>query len=65
MSRTTACVVLIVAGAFTVAASAWQAPTRFEVASVKPDPKQDRGGWQSFGEFTLTVVQVLPGGRVA
>ena len=40
------------------------APPRFEVASVKPDPKQDRGGFQSIGEFTLSVVQVLPGGRV-
>lgn len=39
-------------------------PARFEVASVKPDPKQDRGGPQSIGELTLSVVRVLPGGRV-
>ena len=43
-----------------------QPPTtpRFEVASVKPDPKQDRGGPQKLGEFTLSVVQILPGGRI-
>ena len=39
-------------------------PARFEVASVKLDPKQDRGGPQSIGELTLSVVRVLPGGRV-
>jgi len=37
---------------------------RFEVASIKLDPKQDRGGPQGFGEFTLRTVDVLPGGRI-
>lgn len=41
-----------------------QAPARFEVASVKPDPKQDRGGPQKFGEFSMPTVQILAGGRV-
>ena len=40
------------------------APARFEVASVKADPKQDRGGPQKFGEFSMPMVRVLPGGRV-
>jgi uncharacterized protein (TIGR03435 family) len=42
-----------------------QAPaSRFEVASVKLDPKQNRGGWQSLSEFTPSVVRILPGGQV-
>ncbi len=40
------------------------APLRFEVASIKPDPKQDRGGPQKLGEFSMPVVRILPGGRV-
>jgi uncharacterized protein (TIGR03435 family) len=44
--------------------TAQDASLRFDVASVKPDPKQDRGGPQKLGEFTLSTVQVLPGGRV-
>ena len=40
------------------------APARFEVASVRPDPVQNRGGWQSGLGFTPSVVQILPGGRV-
>jgi uncharacterized protein (TIGR03435 family) len=36
----------------------------FEVASVKLDPKQDRGGPRKFDEITMPPVQVLPGGRV-
>lgn len=40
------------------------APARFEVASVKPDPKQDRGGPQKLGELSLPMVRILPGGRV-
>ena len=39
-------------------------PPRFEVASIKPDPKQDRGGPQKMGEFSMPAVQILPGGRV-
>jgi uncharacterized protein (TIGR03435 family) len=41
-----------------------QAPVRFDVASIRPDPKQDRGGPQKLGEFSMPMVRVLPGGRV-
>jgi uncharacterized protein (TIGR03435 family) len=36
----------------------------FEVASVKRDPKQGRGAPRRLDELTLSVVRVLPGGRV-
>ena len=37
---------------------------RFDVASVKLNPNQSHGGPRRLGDFTLTVVQVLPGGAV-
>lgn len=40
------------------------APLKFEVASVKLDEKQDRGGRRSTEEISLPFVRVLPGGRV-
>ncbi|HKE86712.1 MAG TPA: TIGR03435 family protein [Vicinamibacterales bacterium] len=40
------------------------APARFEVASVKLDPKQSRGAPRSLAEISLPFVRVLPGGRV-
>jgi len=60
---------LVLAALALVAASAAlaaqsSAPAAFEVASVKLDPKQDRGGPQSIDEISLPYVRVLPGGRV-
>ena len=40
------------------------APAAFEVASVKLDPTQDRGGPQPVAEVSLPPLRVLPGGRV-
>jgi uncharacterized protein (TIGR03435 family) len=40
------------------------APLTFEVASVKRDPKQGRGGPRPGAEISLPPVRVLPGGRV-
>lgn len=40
------------------------APATFEVASVKLDPKQDRGGPQPVAGLSLPPLRVLPGGRV-
>ena len=59
---TLAALVLFVSSTLLTAQSS--APARFEVASVKPDPKQDRGGPQKMGEFSMPMVRVLPGGRV-
>ncbi len=40
------------------------APATFEVASVKLDPKQGRGGPRPLAEISLPTLRVLPGGRV-
>jgi uncharacterized protein (TIGR03435 family) len=63
MRRTTLATVLLFAPVIPLIAQS-PAPGRFEVASVKPDPKQDRGGPQKFGEFSMPPVRVLPGGSV-
>jgi uncharacterized protein (TIGR03435 family) len=39
-------------------------PARFEVASIKLNPNQSRGGPRRFNEFTMSVVRLLPGGRM-
>ena len=55
---------LVLFASFTVLTAQSPTPATFEVASVKLDPKQDRGGPQPFAELSLPVVRVLPGGRV-
>ena len=55
---------LVVLFVLTGAVSAQQPAPRFDVASIRLDPVQNRGGWQSGFGFTPSVVQVLPGGRV-
>jgi uncharacterized protein (TIGR03435 family) len=58
-------VAALVAVLAVVSASAQSpAPATFEVASVKLDPKQDRGGPVSLAEISMPWVRVLPGGRV-
>lgn len=57
-------VIVVLCGLTATAAAQQASPARFEVAPIKLDPKQDRGGGQSISEVTLTVVRVLPGGRV-
>jgi uncharacterized protein (TIGR03435 family) len=39
-------------------------PARFEVASIKVNPLQSRGGPRRLSDFTLSVVRLHPGGRV-
>jgi uncharacterized protein (TIGR03435 family) len=63
MRRTTLAALVLFAPSTLLTAQA-PAPTTFEVASVKLDPKQDRGASQSLAEFSLPLVRVLPGGRV-
>lgn len=64
MNRPAVVLAVTICGVTSLAAQESPAPARFEVASIKPDPKQDRGGPQSFGEFTLRTVDVLPGRRI-
>ena len=39
-------------------------PARFEVASIKLNPNQSRGGPRRLSDLTLSVVRLQPGGRV-
>jgi uncharacterized protein (TIGR03435 family) len=59
---TLAALILFAPSALLVAQS--PAPAAFEVASIKLDPKQDRGIGRRMAEITLPIVRVQPGGRV-
>ena len=50
--------------AFTPLTAQSPAPATFEVASVKLNAKQGRGGSRSAAELSIPPLRVLPGGRV-
>src|SRR5262245_61898134 len=65
MRRLTLALVVILALAIEMAAqSPAPATARFEVASIKLNPNQSRGGPRRFSEFTMSVVRLQPGGRL-
>ena len=56
--------VLVLLASSTALTAQSPSPAKFEVASIKPAEKQLRGGSRPMSEITLSVVRVLPGGRV-